>query len=1260
MTAPAIGTTVQSASRPPVPSPSATGQPPDRVPRWALALSAALLVAICLAQAPGRLTSDTKLDLAVNPLRLLGRTLHLWDPIAGFGQLQNQAEGYLFPMGPFFAIARAVGLPTWSAQRLWIGLLLAIACIGTIRLADELSIGTPATRVAGGFAYALSPQLLVLLGPLSGLVLPVALVPWSIVPLVRGSRSGSPGRAAARSGVVVALMGAVNAGATLAVLALPALWLATRRAGPRRRALVLWWTAALGLACAWWLGALLVEGRYGFDFVHYIERAKATTATDSVPEAIRGTANWLAHYFFAGRPWWQGGWLLVAAPAAIFASAGLAAAGLAGLTSHDLAERRFLVLSLFLGVALTGAGYAGPLGGPFAQSVHRLLDGPLAVFRSFNKFGPLVALPLALGLAHGLASLRLTGRERPLTAALVALLLGGTALPLLRGEILPSGSFRQLPTYWSSTATWLAAHSGGGRAVLLPASGFGDYQWGRTVDEPLQPLASSPWAVRDQAPLGSTGLTRLLDGIEQRLTANRPTPGLAPVLARSGVRYLVVRNDLDWRRAGAPSPPQLRTVLGSAGGIRKVVSFGPRLTDAVTGGPLGGPFEAIDIYQVDGEVGRAVTYPGENTTILSGGPENLLQLADRNQLRGPVVLAGDGLQGLTPPADGLRWFDSDGLQRRNVDFGLVHGGASYVLGTHEPVSAGGAPQDRLPVEGTAHQTVAVMAGATEVRASSYATAIAAHPESQPMAAFDNDPSTAWQTGAAVSSDGEWVELSLVQPQAFPNVTVRLLDPGPGAPRPTHLRLTTDSGSLDSDVSDTEQPQVLRLPPGPTRRVRVTLLGVVNERHSASLARAGLREVGLPGLTVKRFLRVPGDELSRFAAPGSPAPVFAFDRSVGDPNQVLRGDEENRLARQFAVPTPVGFDVSGTVRADPGAGLDDLVRMLGADPASAGGDFSLPCGQGPVVRIDQGTVATSVHGTLADLRALRELPFSTCGGPVQLDAGVHRLETEPHAVLAVLSVTLSGAQGPSGPPSGVQGPTAAPAQPARATVIHQWDSTRRVVTIAPGGQSVLALDENFNKGWTATLGGHQLRAIRLDGWRQGWLVPEGAGGDASIVFGPDHAYRTALGIGGLGLVVLGFLASGIVFRRRSCLPAAATGGQRWLVAVVVGASLFVVGGPLALLAAVLLLIWRSARAPAVVAAGAFLCVGLVEVTQPSRPPGSHSGAFGWIAQLGAIIALAAVGVAAIRDPDTRAPGSTSPAGAPGGDRRASGPFVEAPP
>ena len=41
---------------------------------------------------------------------------------------------------------------------------------------------------------------------------------------------------------------------------------------------------------------------------------------------------------------------------------------------------------------------------------------------------------------------------------------------------------------------WLDDHDVGGHALVLPASGFAEYYWGRPLDDPLQALTSTSWA----------------------------------------------------------------------------------------------------------------------------------------------------------------------------------------------------------------------------------------------------------------------------------------------------------------------------------------------------------------------------------------------------------------------------------------------------------------------------------------------------------------------------------------------------------------------------------------------------------------------------------------------------------------------------------------------------------------------------------------------------------------------------------------------
>ena len=110
-----------------------------RRPRILPVALAAAAYALALLQRPGELAADTKIDLHVDPVGFLADVASVWSASGGLGQVQaGQYAGYLFPMGPFFALGDLLGLAPWLVQRLWLGTLLAFAAWGAVRLLDAL------------------------------------------------------------------------------------------------------------------------------------------------------------------------------------------------------------------------------------------------------------------------------------------------------------------------------------------------------------------------------------------------------------------------------------------------------------------------------------------------------------------------------------------------------------------------------------------------------------------------------------------------------------------------------------------------------------------------------------------------------------------------------------------------------------------------------------------------------------------------------------------------------------------------------------------------------------------------------------------------------------------------------------------------------------------------------------------------------------------------------------------------------------------
>ena len=882
--------------------------------RYRSALVCLGFVVLSVLQRPGRLVGDSKMDLAVDPLGFLGRALTLWEPEGAAGQMQNQAYGYFFPMGPFFAVGHLLRLPPWLLQRLWLAALLSVAFLGVVTLARRLQIGTPETALVAGVAYALAPRMVTSLGLHSVEMVPMVMAPWVLVPLAGVALHGSARRAATRSGLVVFCIGGVNAVATAAVLPLAALFLLTRRPGSLRRRLIGWWVLAVGLATAWWVGPLLLLGRYSPPFLDYVESASSTTGPTDVLSVLRGTSHWVAPLTSVDGPVWPAGWSLVndALPAA--ATVVLAAAGLAALCRRDLPERGWLVLASVAGVALVSMGHLAQVDGLAAGWLHDALDGPLAPLRNVHKFDPVLRLPLVLGLAHlGAVLVRYLrqgsdpaasaggGRPQPAAAAasravlaVLALALVATASPALTGRLLPSTGFEQVPGYWQETADFLAAEQPSGRALLVPGSSFATYAWGSTTsDEPMQFLARSPWDVRNQVPLTPEGHIRMLDAVEERLSRGEGSAGLGPFLARAGFSHLVLRNDLDTGASGSTRPLLVRQALANSPGITPLAEFGPVLDEGVSpdgqvvDAGLVEPAPAIQVYAVTDVAPQAWTAPLSTAVAVHGGPDAVLALEDRGLVTGrPTVTAGR-VEVPTGPT-----MLSDAWVRRERNFGRVAGAASAGLSETDPLRLDApVPDYTTPELAGAESTVTYVNGS--VSASSSASDPdgfqSTRPDAQPWSALDGDLLTAWQPAPwADASTPPWWRLTTEEPFDARAVSVRVGALLGGEPV-GRLRLTTDSGEITVPVADTGDAQTLRLPPGAS--TSLTISAVVDDARDHAGHGFSLAEVVIPGVDVQRTVVVPRTE--------EPVQVYAFDASRGHSGCIADAGGTPRCAAALA-------------------------------------------------------------------------------------------------------------------------------------------------------------------------------------------------------------------------------------------------------------------------------------------------------------------------------------------------------------------------
>lgn len=1084
-------------------------------------------------QSPGLTSADTKLDLTANPWGFLGQALYPWTDTFPLGQLQNQAYGYLFPHGLFFAVFSF--LPGWVVQRLWWGLLLTLAFSGTVLLLQRLRIGSRGSRVVAGILFALSPRILTTLGAISSEAWVCALVPWVLLPvasaalLARGNNDRTRGwpdkrtraylaKYALLSALAVLCLGAVNAVAT-AVAILPAVifWLGMCIRRPRVGLyFALWWVPAGLLATFWWIGPLLLLGKYSPPFTDYIESASLTTNWMNLAEVLRGTTSWTA-FLSAER---QGGYALVGEPVFVAGTLLVAFLGLWGLTRPRLPfAGRWLVI-LLVGVAAMVFATA-PIS-PFSVWGRVFLDGAGAPLRNLHKFDPLVRLVLVVGIAHGLARLPWPGLSRKRwarwrnpekhaevpRAIAVSMLVAVVTATGWSGRIAAADAYRAVPDYWTEAADWLnsevAKEAGDShvpaRTMILPKARFARQTWGNTRDEPAQPLLDVPWVVRDSVPLVQPEAIRGLDGVQRELETGTAIPSLAATLWQQGVSYLVLRYDLT-SAADTPGAKRIQHTLERSGGFDEVASFGD---------------DQVRIYRVDGGAGGPDAgssgdlriIDAERLDVAHSGPESLPRLAAAD--------AALGRQGSARTRVGASQGKELGLAAQTVtdtpalrdhNYGNVVGADSEIRSIDDESKVLNPVRD-YPVRDAdgrelAPEQMTRVEGRGEVRVSSTAADPTgfggAETYSSATSAVDGSRRTAWRPTVG-NVAGQYIEFRLEE--AHNQLALRLDIQG----RPTRVQVTTYlQDRVVAGTLKTLEPgktNKVNVPAGKADRIRLTIVGAFGDFGVAEAkVLAGEEDV-----TPQRVPTTPpvdaadggGGVDGVGGVGGDDAPGASAGSSL---NRWVFGQEisESVMLRNFEVPESIGN----------GAGQLPVVV------------HSSECA-------DDDQAPVTIDGQ-----------DYSCGDTLNLPAGKHALSATARWVALSVAEPLFGA--------------AVRETPAVQTLEQATPRDQ----LAPGEQSthleasdkkrILFSPSQANPGRIATLEHDgettQLTPITVNGWQQGWIVPEGASGLVTIHFEGTGLYRTWLAIGLVAALVLVGLCIFVARRtRRMPVPAEIAAGS----------------------------------------------------------------------------------------------------------------------
>jgi arabinofuranan 3-O-arabinosyltransferase len=927
-----------------------------------------------LANDMGRVAADTKAYLYLDPGRLLAGAPYMWQPEVAMGTVTHQNIGYLWPVGPFFWLGEAIGLPDWITQRLWLGSVLLAAGLGMRWFLRTLGWRGAALLVSS-LSYMLSPYLLNYVDRHSVILLPWAGLPWLMGLTVRALRT--PGwRHAAIFGLVTLTVGGVNASSLLLVGIGPVAWLAwcaVEGSAPWRR--VVGTAARIGLAFAatgiWWMVGLAIQSRYGLPTLHLTENYKVVSDAATAPELFRGLGYW--YFYGQGR---LGAWIEPATSYTRWALPLSFALPLLALLAAAIIRFRhrghalmLIVLGLLVGIGAHPYDGPSPLGRIFRDLT--LTDAGLAL-RSTPRALPLSILGTSMLLGAGAAAM---GRWRPRweqpVAALLCVLVVANLSPLWQGEILGSLVQRpeDVPGYWHEAAAHLDASGDGTRVLELPGSDFAAYRWGNSGDPVLPGLMDRPYVARELIPQGSPASAALLVALDSEVQEGRLDPdGLAPLARLMGVGDIVLRSDLQFERFRTPRPDDLWADLRDAPGFGPAVSFGtpvanvagperPLLDQHTLSRPVGSqhPAPAIVLPVLDAQSILRIADP-TRSIVLSGDADGLVAAAGEGLLEAgrPVLFSASLLDPvLLASALGsnarLILTDTNRLQGRR--WGTIRETTGYTQRWDEEVDRGDLSDQRLDVLPVRPGTLTV-ARQTGIRvdASGYGNPVTFTAGDRPFHAVDGRLDTAWTVGAFDEVVGEHLTLTLDEPAPIESLTfVQARSQGQNR-WITDLRI-----HLDDQVMDVVLDATSRTPPGQLVHlsgadVRVVVLEVRDTDvgrldHYAGVTGVGFAEVGVAGVAADETILLPTDLTDLLGYDSGAELAIVLTRQRSDPRDPIRSEPERGMDRTMDLPWARTFELRGEARwsahaddallDDPGAPRVRATASLAGDLVSRG-------------------------------------------------------------------------------------------------------------------------------------------------------------------------------------------------------------------------------------------------------------------------------------------------------------------------------------
>lgn len=893
--------------------------------RIAYLLALVLLALVVFGNAYGHFHTDIKPEVYVSPGRMLQQYLSSWSTTPYLGAANFNVG--LVPVLVWTALLRLIGLSPELTFKVFHYFLWILGAWGAGRLLRALLPKVSPWSVFITSVVFLANPYAVTGGSTLAIALPMCLLPWMLVALIKALQDPKSWVWTAAVGVAFFAMSGMN----VAVVPIYQLLMAVPVVLVLRRAWKIPWKAAtavvtkcgafvLGLSLYWLVPSITAQST-GQQVVKGSETLDGIAKVSSYLEVLRGLGMWTLYGRSDAGPWVPQYAMYITAGFVVVITVLWPALALWSMRWTPPTVTRIVAVSVAIAAVIMVGLFPGDASSPAGALMGWAFDHfPGAVaFRTSNKIGAVLALAFALTIgvgAHHLGSrVRSVPGLRQLSVAGTFVLVVVWAAPAFTGNLYISEF--DVPNYWHQAADRVNESPQKNRVLLLPGQVRPHYRWSQERPDDLSnSLITRDTVIPETTSSTSAGGANFLNALDDTLQTESGVNNAMSTYARYlGVDQILLRHDVVWEDAGGARPGATARVLAGDPGLFGQANFGePGRNILPANVPpedyREGALSPVQLYDVVEPVPTVRVAPTRGSLLVAGDASALPPLAREGLLRNTPLFRytsdvdNEAFSSAVQDVGRIALTDTN-RRRASITNRLTAGNGALLTEDEKPelTRALGTAEDQ-----TVLRRSGILATATEEGATFFAmpSAVAEH-------AVDGDPSTAWIFGDFRRAPGMELDLTLPRQQKLDKVTISQADLGPVGIDQVEVMAggKTVTGSIPKEGD-------LRLDLGGVKAKDVKLR--VKSLKGEGFNLVGISEIDLgSGDTAERTARLPRSLDTKYSrlSPRErqdfakvPLDVY-LNRAINSPSP--RDDSEADLRRDFTVPDDRRMEPSARVR-----------------------------------------------------------------------------------------------------------------------------------------------------------------------------------------------------------------------------------------------------------------------------------------------------------------------------------------------------------